>query len=277
MSQSAFRIARTVGARLLRAAGCTKEVSLRSKMRPTQTARPNDASEWERLHAEPIEPVTRLESPVGRVIEQLTRPGDVLLEAGCGTATISAELATMGRSIWLADFSQSILDRSVKLFDVSGLPRPKTTLADLTKPLPWPDGAVDITWSSGVLEHWTDEELISIVSEMRRISRRSVVSLVPNAASVLYRFGKEVAEQKNLWPYGREIPRVSLKTVFEQAGFSGIREWTVWIEHAPAIISIFDPDLYGLVNRWWASLPENDPAKVNQGYLLVTVGSCCSG
>lgn len=277
MAHSSFHIARKVGARLLRAVGRTRDLPPRANGGSGQTTRPNDASEWDRLYAEPIVPITRLETPVARVLEQLTRPREVLLEAGCGNGAISAELASVGRVIELADFSQPILDRSVKLFELSQLPRPKTTLADLTKPLPWPDRAVDVTWSSGVLEHWTDEELIPIVAEMRRISRRAVVSLVPNAASVFYRFGKELSEQNGIWPYGREIPRVSQKAVFEQAGLSEIREWTVWVDHAPATISIFDPALYKRINRWWASLPENDPAKTNQGYLLVTVGSSCAG
>jgi SAM-dependent methyltransferase len=275
MSQSTFGIARNMGVRLLRAVGYTRNIPLRANGQLGQTSRPNNASEWDRLYAEAIHPVTKLHTPVARVMEELTRPGEVLLEAGCGNGAISAELASVGRVIELADFSRGILDRCLKLFEASQLPRPAITLADLTKPLPWPDKAVDVAWSSGVLEHWTDEELVPIVREMRRISRRAVVSLVPNAASVFYRFGKELSEQKGVWPYGREVPRVSLKTIFEQAGLSGIREWTVWVDHAPATISIFDPQLYKLVNRWWASLPENDPAKANQGYLLVTVGSSC--
>jgi ubiquinone/menaquinone biosynthesis C-methylase UbiE len=274
MNPSTFAIARNAGARLLSAVGRLRHVPVRANAQSGQTNRPNDASEWDRLCTEPIVPVTGLHTPVARVMEELTRPGEVLLEAGCGNAAISAELASVGRLIELADFSQGILDRSLKLFEASQLPRPTITLADLTKRLPWPENAVDVTWSSGVLEHWTDEELIPIVREMHRISRRAVVSLVPNAASVFYRLGKELSEQKGVWPYGREIPRVSLKAVFKRAGLSEIREWTVWVDHAPATISIFDPQLYKLLNRWWASLPENDPAKTNQGYLLVTVGSC---
>ena len=97
--------------------------------------------------------------------------------------TLSAELATVGRVIELCDFSQPILDRAVKLFEASKLPVPGTCLADLTASLPWEDNAVDTVWSSGVLEHWTDEELIPIVSEMAGVCSKSLISLVPMRAA----------------------------------------------------------------------------------------------
>jgi SAM-dependent methyltransferase len=216
--------------------------------------------------------VKGLSSPVAQALAELTVRGDVLLEAGCGSGTLSAELATAGRVIELCDFSQAILDRAAGLFRVSGLPPPGLTLCDLTGPLPWPDRALDVVWSSGVLEHWTDEELLPIVSEMARISRKSVISLVPYAGCVFYRMGKHLAEASGRWPYGREIPRRSLKPVFERAGLSGVREWTVWNEWGPRLLGLTDAVLERQVSEWWDSLPADDPAREGQGYLLLTVG-----
>jgi glycosyltransferase involved in cell wall biosynthesis/SAM-dependent methyltransferase len=234
--------------------------------------RPPAAAAWERVCLTPIAPVKELSSPVAQTLAGLTAPGDVLLEAGCGSGSLSAELATAGRLIELCDFSQAILDRAAELFRVSGLPAPGLTLCDLTQPLPWPDRALDVVWSSGVLEHWTDEELLPIVSEMARISRKGVISLVPNAGCVFYRMGKHLAEASGRWPYGREIPRRSLKPVFERAGLSGVREWTVWNEWGPRLLGLTDAVLERQVCEWWDSLPPDDPAKEGQGYLLLTVG-----
>ena len=236
------------------------------------TRRPNSAEEWDELYTAPHLAVTRLASPVARALEQISQPGDVLLEAGCGSASISAELAAAGRKIELADFSQGILDRALKLFETSGLPRPKAILADLTKRLPWPDAAVDITWSSGVLEHWTDEELAPIVREMARVSRRRVVSLVPSSGSLLYRWSKWTAETRGTWPYGRELPRQTLRPVFEQAGLREITETTVWPDASVLFLDFVDSELRSDVTTWWNSLPADDPLKRTQGYLLLTVG-----
>src|SRR5690349_1596961 len=127
-----------------------------------QVDRPNSASEWSTLYPDTHEVIREVRSPVARAIIELTSPGDVVLEAGCGHAAISAQLALAGRRIELCDFSEDILRRADALFQRSALPAPRTKLADITQPLPWAADSVDWVWSSGVLEHWTDEELVPI-------------------------------------------------------------------------------------------------------------------
>ena len=240
--------------------------------RVAEIARPNDPEEWDRLYAAPVEPVSALTSEIATVLAGLSREGDVLLETGCGNARISAELATIGRKIQLADFSAKILERANKLFAQSGLPSPHTQLADLTRPLPWADRSVDITWSSGVLEHWTDEELRPIITEMARISRRRVVSLVPYAGSVFYRWGKWTAEQNGTWAFGRELPRQTLRPLFENAGLGNVTEYTVWPDVALEFLNAVDAQVLSDAKHWWSSLAKEDPLRTTQGYLLVTVG-----
>jgi SAM-dependent methyltransferase len=235
-------------------------------------AKANNAAAWETEYLTPISPVTGLSSPVARAVAALTHPGEMVLEAGCGSATLSAELATCGRKIHLCDFSEKILRRATKLFTVSQLVQPGVTVCDLTRPLPWQDRAIDVVWSSGVLEHWTDEEMLPVVREMARISRRCVISLIPYAGCVLYRLGKFLAEESGRWPYGREIPRETLKPMFEKAGLYNIRESIVWSDAAPGVISLADGEMYETIKRWWQSLSSDDPARVGQGYLMLTVG-----
>ena len=238
----------------------------------SQLDRPNSASEWSALYPDRNEIIAAIQSPVARAIVDLTSAGDVLLEAGCGHARLSAELSLAGRTIELCDFSQDILDRAATLFRRSNLPVPGRTLADITRPLPWPDGSVDWVWSSGVLEHWTDEELAPILKEMTRISRKGVISLVPNARSVFYRLGKHLMEGAGLWPYGRELPKATLEPVFQGAGLRSIREFTIVPEEALLLLRPTDPSIYALVSNWWINLPPADPLLHDQGYLLVTVG-----
>ncbi|HRI16438.1 MAG TPA: class I SAM-dependent methyltransferase [Verrucomicrobiota bacterium] len=237
-----------------------------------RTDRLNDAEEWAEIYDSAVEPVTALSSPVARALADLTHPGEIVLETGCGAARLSAELATAGRQIELADFSETILVRARALFKTSGLPEPRTTLCDLTRRLPWPDRAVDVSWSSGVLEHWTDEELVPIVGELARISRRLVVSLVPYAGCLPYRWGKAVAEGENVWPYGREIPRTSLRPVFEKAGLRQIAERTLWSEAGLNFLQFVDSEVHRTAQQWFDALADDDPIRLQQGYLLCTVG-----
>jgi ubiquinone/menaquinone biosynthesis C-methylase UbiE len=266
-------------ARTERAAASTR-VRLKSRnanSRPTsasnQIERPNQTQEWERVYAdETIKPVLQLNTPVARAIEGLTRPGDILLETGCGSASISAELAWAGREVWLLDFSQPILDRAEKLFAESGLSKPHTTLSDLTSPLPFDDRSVDVVWSSGVLEHWTDRELGPMVKEMARVSRRAVISIVPNAGCLFYRWGKSVLEEQNRWPYGRELPRASMKGVFEQAGLRVTHESVFEPESSLYFLGQVNKEFQKLFTEWWRTLPADDAIQHSLGYLLLTVG-----
>ena len=227
---------------------------------------------WTALYDAPPSPVSSITSEIGRQLEKYTIPGETLLETGCGTARISAELATASRRIELGDFSSTILARAEQLFNLSGLPAPRTTVCDLTKPLPWPDKSVDVVWSSGVLEHWTDEELSGILREMFRIARRRVISFVPYAGSLFYRLGKHVAESTKQWPYGRELPRATLRELFESAGACNVSEWLILDDQAINFLDYVDKDLTKVVREWWRALKCDDPVKLGQGYLLVTVG-----
>lgn len=247
-------------------------LSLLRRMAGSQIDRPNSPSEWSALYPDTKEIVREVQSPLAREIIDLTSAGDVLLEAGCGHARLSAELALAGRVIELCDFSPEILDRAAALFQRSRLPPPKLTLADITRPLPWADGSVDWVWSSGVLEHWTDEELASILKEQARISRKGVISLVPNARSVFYRLGKQLMEDAGLWPYGRELPKATLAPIFQTAGLQSIREFTIVPEEGMLLLRQTDPGIYALVSKWWRNIPPDDPLLHDQGYLLVTVG-----
>lgn len=249
-------------------------VLIRSKIRATQesTVSPNDPTGWEKMYLSQIVPVEAVKSEIVLKLAELTKEGELLLETGCGSGRLSAELALAGRRVAVCDFSQPILDRAKRLFKVSGILEPQTYLVDLTKPLPFEDNQFDVIWNSGVLEHWTDDELRPIFAELVRCAKRCVISLVPNERSLLYRYGRETAEAHGICPWGREMPRSSLRQIFEGAGLTGITETTICLGEAPGLISLIDPVFSKKLKKWWNSIPASDPVKENQGYLLVTVG-----
>jgi len=248
-------------------------VKVRTSMLPSsQKAQPNAPDGWEKMYLTPVMPVQQLKSEIASIIRDLTFEHETLLETGCGSGRISAELACAKRKAAVCDFSQPILDRVKCLFAVSNLAAPETYLVDLTQKLPFDDDAFDVIWNSGVLEHWTDQELTAIVSELSRCAKRCVISLVPNERSVFYRYGRESAEMHGIAPWGREIPRSSLRSIFEQAGLVNVTEKSVCVSDAPNLISIIDPVFADKVKMWWNALPDDDPVKESQGYLLLTIG-----
>ena len=234
---------------------------------------PINANGWENVYLDqPIVPVVKMEDEIAFKVKELTSDGDVLLEAGCGFGRISAQLALENREIHLADFSTKILKQAERLFQASGLPVAGAHHFDFTNTFPLKDNFVDTVWSSGVLEHWTDEEVLPIIKEMVRVSRKSVISLVPYNGCLLYRMGKYLLEKKNKWPYGRELPRTSQHDLFSKAGLINISESIMLEKWAPNLLWDLMPKEYVPIKEWWNSLPDDDIVKQNQGYLLVTIG-----
>lgn len=251
-------------------------VCLRSAAYKTKTTqqKANTPEGWEEcyVHESAPAPVCEVRSEIAKLIIALTNEGDSLLETGCGSGVLSAELAKAGRKAVICDFSQRILNGVKQLFSVSGLAEPEAHCVDITQSLPFTDNQFDVVWSSGVLEHWTDDEVLPIVKECARCARRCVISFVPNQGSLLYRFGRETAEAHGIAPWGRELPRISMKRTFEEAGLVNVAEKTCCFSDAPGLIWATDPLFARKVSKWWNALPEDDPVKTNQGYLLFTVG-----
>ncbi len=247
---------------------------LRIKILKTEekTDQPNNPESWEKMYLTNLMPVTGVNSEISKRIIDLTKKGDTLLETGCGSGQLSAELAIAGRDAAVCDFSDLILIRVKELFKLSNLPEPKTYMADMTQFLPFTDNQFDVVWSSGVLEHWTDDELKPILNELTRCSKKCVISFVPNERSLLYRYGRENAEKNGIAPWGREIPRSSLKSQFEAAGLKNVFEETLCNSMAVGFLNYLDPAFSVKIGNWLNELPDSDPVKENQGYLLLTVG-----
>ena len=242
------------------------------KTSSTNLTVPNDPNGWEKFYFAKMSPVKKVKSEITRHILGLTKQGESLLETGCGSGVLSAELALSGRNISICDFSQPILNQVALLFKISGLRCSGVFHVDITKKLPFQDNQFDVVWNSGVLEHWTDEELKPIICELARCSKRCVITLVPNERSVFYRYGRESSECYGIAPWGREIPRSSLRILFESAGLVNVEEFSVCASDAPSLIGTIDPVFQEKIWSWWNQIPEEDPVKAGQGYLLLTIG-----
>ena len=87
-----------------------------------------------------------------------------------------------------------------------------------------------------------------------------MVSIIPNAASLPYRVGKQIMEDNKTWEYGLEIPKHSMAKEFLLAGIEALR---------------FLPPRHSL-RKMFAKLQRQgiDLDCIMQGYLLVTIGRC---
>jgi ubiquinone/menaquinone biosynthesis C-methylase UbiE len=88
--------------------------------------------------------------------------GDRVLDLGCGTGDLAADLAQAGAQVTAVDVAQAALERAGRRH-----PELELRLIEVDGPLPFGDGAFDAVWSSEVIEHVADTA--RWLSEVRRV------------------------------------------------------------------------------------------------------------
>jgi len=206
-------------------------------------------------------------------LKRLTLHGQNIIEIGCASGGSLLYLAKRGRIATGLDYSPEFCKTLESNAASLGL-SVKSICADITKPLPIEDNVFDVVYHTGVIEHFSDDEVQFIIHENARITRVGglVVCMVPNAASLAYRIGKEYMEKTGCWPYGEENAKYTLKDVFCRAGLQNIREYTIDLDSALFYLGYLPQQSYfkRILREIYHNLPTND--NCGQGYLLVTVG-----
>lgn len=210
--------------------------------------------------------------PWANAILENTKRGDYVLELGSGTGELSAVLALERRNVMLMDFSLKSLEFSMKVFERLKLDG-SFSEGDVLKKFPCSDGMFDCVFSSGLLEHFTFDDQVDILREAKRVTRNRVISLVPNAASIPYRLGKWMQERAGTWKWGRENPCHSLREMYHKAGISTVIEYSIEPLHALNFLDFQEFETFRkMFSLWMCSLSRDETERLNQGYLLVSIG-----
>lgn len=97
--------------------------------------------------------------------------------------------------------------------------------------LPFEENYFDVVFQAGLLEHFDKAARIKLLKQWGKVGK-VMISMIPNAASIGYRTGKDIMERNGTWEYGLELPQYSLKSEFFEAGFSVREEYTIGELHA---------------------------------------------
>lgn len=156
-------------------------------------------------------------------VEDFTPKGGKVLEAGCGSSMLSIILNQRGFDTTCLDMDSSMLEVATSL-NATFNTGVRYVRGDIFQP-PFSERKFDVVFSHGVVEHFSEEEVIKLTNEALRVARVCVFSFptICNRSNTLH--GDE-----NLWTYlkwKRTIEQSKGKVVRSYSAFSRrpIREY----------------------------------------------------
>lgn len=117
-----------------------------------------------------------------RTIARLVKPGERVLDAGCGEGVLSWYLAERGADVTAMDISQPNLENAKKFLEKKGVADRVTLVQGDAEALPFPDASFDVVVSSHVLEHLPDFD--KGLSEIRRVAKSRAIVALPTCLNL---------------------------------------------------------------------------------------------
>lgn len=147
------------------------------------------------------------------------RPPAKILELGCGSGHLSACIAMKGYKVTLLDFSEGALAKAKETFRYYGIQGDfvKGDIFDLSNL----KEQYDLVWNSGVMEHFSSNNLQKIYRSIMKNTKSKFIFLVPNPSSVSYLMMRYHLQGKGQWSYGMEYLRTDYLDIAQTAGFAG--------------------------------------------------------
>jgi SAM-dependent methyltransferase len=169
---------------------------------------------WERLPAELELPDLSLRR---RFALAHVRPGDRVLDLGCGAGELTAALAAAGADVVGVEVAEAALRRAR-----GAHPTLRFALAPLDGPLPLDDTGFDVVWSSEVIEHVADTA--RWLSEVRRVlvpGGRLLLTTPSHgrlrlAVGSIDRYSEPLGDHLHLYSAG------SLRALLDEFGFDAV-------------------------------------------------------
>jgi ubiquinone/menaquinone biosynthesis C-methylase UbiE len=147
------------------------------------------------------------------IVTQFTPANGKILEAGCGTALLSIILSDIGYDVTAMDLNEEILQYAKRKYFLNEI-RLKFIQGNIFNMSSFfKQHEFDTICHSGVLEHFSDENIIKTLKEHRIVSRRVIFNVPNNRTKVAAgSFGDERLMSNRKWV-----------TLIRQAGYDSVK------------------------------------------------------
>ncbi len=144
-----------------------------------------------------------------------SKTGKPILECGCGTGKFSAYVASLGIKSYAMDIEDEMVKQSKELSKKISPNNPVKVIKGDIRSIPYKDKFFSVTHSSGVLEHYEDDEIINIINEQIRVSDVCIFS-VPSTYFEKKMLGNERFMTRKEW---RKIISCSNAEIIKESGY----------------------------------------------------------
>ena len=104
-------------------------------------------------------------------------PNKKIIEAGSGTGILSTYLASLGFDSVAIDIDKDILNLSKKIAKEYGAKNNPKFMIDSILKLNYKNKEFDVSFSNGVLEHFSDKEIIKTIKKQLKIANTVIVGI----------------------------------------------------------------------------------------------------
>jgi SAM-dependent methyltransferase len=180
-------------------------------------------------------------------IARYLRGFSTVVDIGCGTGPLVAELVGHGATVIGVDSSPGVLEAARQR-----VPQATFHLGSLTN-VPLPDGVVDAATLIEVVEHLDDETLDAAIKESRRVLRAGGLLLIttPNAEDLARstRQCPECGTEFHIYQHVRRWTAATLREYLEARGFKAEVRGVRFVEAGPTVERIARRVAYKLRRR----------------------------
>lgn len=136
---------------------------------------------------------------------------------GCGTGLMAGYLSKLGLNVTALDLSKKVLSYAEKIAQKSVIISPCNYEQGDILDLKYPKDTFEVSYSNGVLEHFSDEEIITILKKQMEISKYVIFGIPSTYFNINEKMlGNERGLTLNEW---KSLIKKSNGKIIEQTSF----------------------------------------------------------